>query len=113
MRRIAYLEQRAAASLVSVGDASALPAAAIISWPNPAHGRVRFSIAAARAGARGARAILVFSVAGRRVARLSVERSDIEWDGRDASGLKVASGLYFARLEGDARAAGTKFMLLE
>jgi len=40
-------------------------------------------------------------------------RYDVEWDGRDAAGHRVASGIYFARITaaGDSRAR--KLVLLK
>ena len=83
----------------------------LIASPNPARGGVRFSIGAALAG-RDAPAILVFSVSGRRVARIPAAGNDAAWDGRDESGNPVPSGVYFARLEDERSTFGTKFMLL-
>ena len=77
----------------------------------PARDRVRFSIDPAGPG-HGAAAVLVFSVTGRRVARIPANGGSLEWNGRDLSGRKVPSGLYFARLEGDRNAPGSKFMLI-
>src|SRR5207245_8969674 len=103
-RRIAYLERRVAAGLVGVGDAhgesAPAPPLALAAYPNPAYGSVQFTLDPAQAG-RGARAMLVFSITGRRVARIPVSEGRGEWNGRDASGRKVPGGLYFARLEGD------------
>jgi subtilisin family serine protease len=54
-------------------------------------------------------ALHVYDAAGRRVCTLvppTVQppgRYDVDWDGRDSSGRRVASGVYFARLEADGR----------
>ncbi len=109
VRRIAYLERRMNASLVSVGELHAPRVAGLRAWPNPARGAVRLS--ATGTGRRGP-AVLVFTVTGRRVARLVGGRDERTWSGRDDAGHPVPSGLYFARFEGDASAPGTKFMLL-
>ena len=70
-----------------------------------------FAIGAAPVG-RKAPAILVFSVSGRRQARIPAAGGNPTWNGRDESGHLVASGVYFARLEGQHSVPGTKFMLL-
>ena len=63
--------------------------------------------------ASGHARLVVYDIAGRRVADL-VDRSmdagvhSVTWDGRDASGTMVASGVYLARLE-----AGGKTMTRE
>jgi len=113
LRRIAYLEKHLAASVVSVDETSAaLVGPALVSYPNPARGAVRFSFDPARTP-RGARAILVFSAAGRRIARVPASGTSARWDGRDDGGHSAPAGLYFARFEGDRGARATKFMLLQ
>ncbi|MCP4573764.1 MAG: M6 family metalloprotease domain-containing protein [bacterium] len=56
------------------------------------------------AGARDV-SLTVFDQRGRQVRELDVERTEgwheVMWDGRDAAGGRVASGLYFARLRTD------------
>lgn len=63
-----------------------------ISFVNPAEGHVR---------------VAVYDVAGRLVRVLAEGpigsgRASVVWDGRDARGRQLASGVYFARLEGQA-----------
>ena len=111
VRRIAYLERHLDASVVAVDDAPALTRPALSASPNPARGSVRFSIGPASAEPHG-RAILVYSVSGRRVARLHAIDGGAAWNGRDEKGHLVPSGVYFARFEGEQAASGTKFMLL-
>lgn len=111
VRRIAYLERRLDASVVAAGDEPAVAPLALAVSPNPAFGAVRFSIDVSGA-AHGARAILVFSASGRRVARIPAAGGNLVWNGRDESGHLVASGIYFARLEGSYSTSGTKFMML-
>jgi len=112
VRRIAYLERKLGASLVDVGDVSRVDAIGLLSYPNPAAGRVRFAIGDV-SGEREAATVLVFSVSGRLVARVPIARAGVaDWEGRDLAGRVAPSGLYFARLEGDRNALGTKFMLL-
>jgi hypothetical protein len=75
-------------------------------WPNPARGvtDVQFELAEAQA-----LDVLVFDVAGR-LARdvqsgaMAPGSHDVPWDGRDASGRRVASGVYFLRVESRAHA---------
>ncbi|MBD3367274.1 MAG: hypothetical protein GF405_03730 [Candidatus Eisenbacteria bacterium] len=70
-------------------------------WPNPSAGPVRLEVdATVRAGTP----IDIYDVAGRHVARLSIERgaTGVRWDGRDAAGRRVSSGVYFARAAGTA-----------
>ena len=43
--------------------------------------------------------LLVFDLAGRRLTRLEGRAGDpLRWDGRDAGGRRVASGVYFYRV---------------
>jgi len=50
--------------------------------------------------------VAVFDVAGRRLTRLTGHAEQaMRWDGRDASGRKVASGMYFYCVQ----AEGTTF----
>ena len=109
VRRIAWLERHLNASVVSVPEPA--PAAALkptlAASPNPARGAVSF--AAGGSGAAGA--VLVFTVDGRRMARLSLERGRATWDGRDQAGRPVPSGVYLARIEGE-RSVAARFMWL-
>jgi hypothetical protein len=109
VRRIAWLERQMSASVVAVDDPAPAdaPRLALAAQPNPARGVVTF--AAGRGASAGA--VLVFTVDGRRVARLPLERGLATWDGRDVSGRSVATGIYLARLEGD-RSAAARFMWL-
>jgi hypothetical protein len=60
----------------------------------------------------------VFDIAGHLVTRL-VDRSEsrgvhiVDWDGTDASGRPVASGVYVYRVEADGQAASRKMVLLK
>ncbi len=109
LRRIAYLERRLSASLVDVSSAPS-PLGTLRVFPNPASGRVRFALGPA-AGPSAAAAVLVFSVDGRMVARISAAGSTAEWDGRDRFGRPAASGVYLARIEGRDEAP-VKLLLL-
>jgi hypothetical protein len=87
-------------------------------YPNPfaatsgAKTRIEFSLAAA------SRAVLgIYDVTGRLVARLDQGIRDAgkhtaEWDGRDARGRAVESGVYFYRLEGEVRIGPRQLLLI-
>jgi hypothetical protein len=109
LRRIAYLQPPLSGSLVSVDGPLAPVAGALRAFPNPAHGRVTFALPAL--GADG-RFVEIFAVNGRRVARVAVTGGEAAWDGRDAEGRPVATGVYWARTMGRREAAGTRFLLL-
>jgi hypothetical protein len=69
--------------------------------PNPFGRRTRITYSVAR---RGPVTVDVFNTAGRRVEKLFDGTRDagvhvVEWDGRDQVGGRVASGIYFVRLE--------------
>jgi hypothetical protein len=69
--------------------------------PNPGRGPTLFRFALPRAGRV---TLTLFDVQGREVRRLAdgplVEGQHVvRWDGRDAAGREVSTGLYFARLE--------------
>jgi len=80
---------------------------------SPATNRVRLEAG----GLTRAYHISVYDAAGRRVrvlgrsARAGSEQ--VEWDGRDASGRSVQSGLYLARLEAGGQVATTRFVFLK
>jgi len=116
VRRIAYLEKRAQASLVTVrGPRSDVPetlpvALQLAAFPNPSRGDVWFTTGFTGTDSRAA--ILVFSITGRRVARIPITGAQMKWNGRDAADHKLPAGLYFARLEGERNAPGSRFMLI-
>ncbi len=73
--------------------------ARLAAWPNPF--RDRLNLAGAAPWVR----IDVFDVRGRRVRSLSTGAAgDLVWDGRDASGMRLAPGAYFLRPAGAAQA---------
>jgi hypothetical protein len=109
VRRIAFFAPRLTASVVSVDAAPEAPPATLRPFPNPARGVVRFAAEHAADG----EFIEVFSVDGRRVARIPVAGGAAAWDGRSAAGPRVASGIYFARFAGASADRGTRFMLLK
>jgi flagellar hook assembly protein FlgD len=70
-------------------------------WPNPSEGDTHFVYRVPRSG--GWHALDVYDAAGRSIRRLfSGTRPagdyEMEWDGRDARGARVASGVYFVRV---------------
>lgn len=59
----------------------------------------------------------VFNVAGERVARLSTGKMekgyhDVQWDGRNSSGIDCSSGVYFCRLKAGKRIISSKMVLM-
>lgn len=111
LRRLAYLERALTGSVLDVeGPAPAVQALRLRVYPNPARGSVRFATDLVRARAGGS--IEVYSAAGRRVARVPLDSAEVFWNGRDAQGRALPSGLYFARLNDAPRDASTRFLLL-
>ena len=87
------------AATVAVGPIPKPGTIALTALPNPMRGSAElgFRLPAGEAGA-----IEVFSVTGRRIRRFEVLGSGagatVRWDGRDAAGREVSSGVYFVRL---------------
>jgi hypothetical protein len=85
-------------------------------WPNPSAGGVTIDYAAPADG--GEHTVTVYDAAGRAVSVLfSGSRPEgdhrVTWDGRDALGRQVASGVYFVRLRSrDAAIVSRKLVLL-
>jgi len=70
-------------------------------WPNPSGGEAHVVYRVPHDG--GSHEVAVYDAAGRAVRRLySGTRTagdyELEWDGRDAGGARVASGVYFVRI---------------
>jgi hypothetical protein len=83
--------------------------------PNPT--RRGASIGYSLPADRGAAALSVYDVAGRLVRRLGPSADargfvTVDWDGTGAAGERVASGVYFVRLEVDGAVATRKLTLL-
>jgi hypothetical protein len=62
--------------------------------------------------------LTIFDVSGRRVVTLvhrtmPAGRSNVEWNGRDANGRAVSSGIYFCRLRSGSRVQTKKMVLLK
>ena len=97
------------------GDSNGAPPARTaigVPWPNPiAHsGTIPFELGG-RASAVAAR-LAIYDVTGRKVrtlteATLPRGRHQAHWDGRDADGRQVASGIYFLRLDVDGKPEAT------
>jgi hypothetical protein len=73
---------------------------AIRAVPNPSAGEVEFRIAG---GHRDVAALAITDLGGREVRRIGLVFAanggwTLPWDGRDAAGVRIAPGLYFARL---------------
>ncbi len=94
-----------------------LPAAVALgaNVPNPFNPATRIAFELPRPGAVD---LAVFDVSGRRVATLATGfwpagRHEAVWQGRDASGDRAASGLYFYRLDADGRMLTRRMLLLK
>lgn len=100
---------------VAVGGAP--PAGALLAQnaPNPFNPRTVIRFVLARAGhAR----MVVYDAAGRRVATLLdgpmvAGEHRVDWAGRDDAGHRVASGIYFYRLEADGMSLSRRMALLQ
>lgn len=102
VRRIAWLERHLASSAVAVDPpAETARRSALVVHPNPARGAVRFTAGAMTPGSSA----LVFTVDGRRLARLPLDQGRATWDGRDSGGRVVPPGIYLVRVEGEGSAA--------
>jgi hypothetical protein len=97
---------------------SIAPAAAtdriVVAWPNPfrTETNLRFELARDQGVT-----VRVFDVSGRLVRNLAEERlpagsHTVRWDGRADSGVRVASGVYFYRLEAASGLESKKVVLL-
>lgn len=104
-------------SIVVTGTTSTAaldPRASLRVTPNPAGSVVRFAVSGAPTDARYD-VLDIVDVAGRRVRRLPWPGQDtvLHWDGRDASGLRVGAGLYFATLRGRDRELRSRFLRID
>jgi hypothetical protein len=98
--------------VVAGADRSALSLQSV--EPNPFSGETRVIFTR---GFRGATRLSVLDVTGRTVRVLvngeaPAGRSSSRWDGRDQSGARVASGVYFFRLETEEDIRTVKATLL-
>jgi hypothetical protein len=86
---------------------------ALRAGPNPARGPVVFTLQLPR---RGQASLQILDLSGRRVRDLfqgacGAGTVGTTWDGLDASGRRVPSGVYFAVLTVDGGAAATRFVI--
>jgi flagellar hook assembly protein FlgD len=102
-----------------VGDAPARTYAARLeqNYPNPFNPTTRIAYEVEE-GARGRVTLAVYDVTGARVRTLVDEPARagvhaITWDGRNARGETVGSGIYFYRLTTPARTLTRKMVLLK
>jgi hypothetical protein len=76
------------------------PVSLSVPWPNPARSEVRLAL---RLGTHARPEAQVFDLAGRRVRDLSpaggAGERIVAWDLRDASGIRVAAGIYLVRVQ--------------
>jgi uncharacterized membrane protein len=85
------------------------PVPTLRAWPNPTPGAASFSFDLRR---RGPVLLTIHDISGRVVRRLPAGelqpgRHELAWDGRDEGGARVATGVYYTRLEtGDVRETG-------
>jgi hypothetical protein len=100
---------------VADGKSPPVPALALgVSYPNPVNGDVLipFSLPDARVVD-----LSIYNVLGQRVKQLTRESREpgqhvIQWDGRDAAGRAVASGVYFTVLEANDRILTRRLLVL-
>jgi len=85
-------------------------------YPNPFNPLTSVRYTVPRAGTVGLR---VYDASGRLVRTLvetashDAGRHSASWDGRDESGVEVATGVYFARLTVDSQSVSSKMVLLK
>ena len=80
-------------------QAASLPFA-VMAYPNPAPGQVRFSVTSPVAGPLD---VAVYDIMGRRARTLLKQNvapgvRSVEWDGEDDDGRRLPDGVYFVRL---------------
>jgi hypothetical protein len=82
----------------------------VSAYPNPFNAAVTLSWSAAAE----ARSLTIYNVLGQslRTYALSADTHELTWDGRDAQGRGVASGVYFSRLETRGAVRTVKLVLL-
>jgi glucose/arabinose dehydrogenase len=99
------------ADTVSEVDPSMPPPFALNAEPNPFRNSTTFRFPS-DVDVTGV--IDVYDVQGRRVRSLAAatRTTSVEWDGRDAHGHEVASGVYFARLSVDGRTVASRQVVI-
>src|SRR5262249_42423782 len=95
------------------------PDATLLFFASPAPNPARSEGATFRFGlpVQASASLTLFDQQGRRVRELAhgmrgPGEQRVRWDGRDASGRPVASGIYFARLEAMGRTMRVRFAVL-
>ncbi len=99
---------------VSVEDAGPPARLVLGAAPNPSPGGLVFTVESDRAGPE---TLTVFDVQGRVVRRFADRRSaagvrTVAWDGRSDAGVRLAPGVYLARLESAGRAVWRRVTLV-
>jgi hypothetical protein len=94
-----------------------LPPAQITALPNPFLPSTAIQIRFHNQPSAPAR-VAVFDASGREIKQLfegmpAGQDLDLDWDGRGDDGARVASGIYFARLDHRSRSITTKLVLLD
>ncbi|MBN2171588.1 MAG: VCBS repeat-containing protein, partial [Candidatus Krumholzibacteriota bacterium] len=87
----------------------------LTNWPNPFNPGTRIAFTLSRPGAV---TLTVHDARGRRLALLArgewtAGRHELNWDGRDAAGRALPSGVYVARLQGPDGTAARRLVLLK
>ena len=91
------------------------PAIALAAFPNPIHDRTQFVFDTDR---EEEILLTLFDVSGRRLVdlfrgKIPAGHHQIAWDSRAASGERVRSGVYFARLQGPASARFARVIVVD
>jgi len=86
-------------------------------FPNPFNPETRLTVEAARSALGAPLSVEVFDASGRLVRRLYTgvlerTRLELQWDGRDAQGAGLPSGVYFARVRLGAQQLSHKMLLV-
>lgn len=110
LRRIAYLEKRPAASVLAVTPGVTGGRSALRVFPNPVFGAARIRIDAAP-GTPANRHAEIYGIDGRRIASLPLTSGSVQWDARTATGDRVPSGVYFARVSDDPASSAVRFVI--
>jgi len=95
---------------VAVSDDNAGPAVTLCAWPNPTTTGVSVAFSPALPGSRAQ--LAVYDIRGRLVRTLSPTDGRAHWDGADANGRPVASGVYLVRLRRGSANTARKILLL-
>ena len=81
--------------------------------PNPSTGVVRIAASGSHTDGDPAGGLIeVFDVLGRRRASLPLTAAEIEWDGTDRNGRRLAAGVYLLRLQTPAGVLTAKLQIV-